>query len=88
MIVLVLALLSIVTAGALVVAYVAYPQRGHAIPRAGRLSRALDGLVDRVGLDPDDDEAMQGGHLTELRERRRTSVQRTAVRAPDGSPLP
>ncbi|MBA2640687.1 MAG: hypothetical protein H0U77_12040 [Nocardioidaceae bacterium] len=62
------ALLAIVVVAALVVAFVAYPQRGLAIPRAGWLSRALQGLVDRTGMDPDVDEAVDGGALTELGE--------------------
>ncbi len=80
MLILFLSLVPIVATGGLVVAYVAYPQRGQAIPGAGWLSRALQGAVDRAGLDPDDDEATQGGHLTELREQRRAADGDRAVR--------
>ncbi len=77
------ALLAIVVVAALVVAYVAYPQQGRAIPGAGWLSRALQGLVDRTGIDPDVDEAADGGALTELgdqwRDQRRD--QRSAAHA-------
>lgn len=69
MLVLLVSLLLIVTAGGLVVAYVAFPQRGRAIPRAGWLSQAMQRAVDRVGIDPDDDEAARGGHLAGRRPR-------------------
>lgn len=77
----VLALLAIVVVAALVVAYVAYPQQGRAIPRARWLSRGLHRLVERTGLDPDDEEATAGGSLHEVgaqwRDQRRA---RAAVR--------
>jgi len=68
MLLLALALLMILAVATLVVAFVAYPLQGRAIPRAPRLSAALQGLVDRTGLDPDEDEAVTGGSLTGLRE--------------------
>ena len=76
MLLLVLALLAIVAVATLVVAYVAYPQQGRAIPRASRLSRGLQGLVDRTGLDPDDREATTGGSLNEWRDERRNRAPR------------
>jgi hypothetical protein len=69
MLLIVLASLAILAVATLVVAFVAYPQQGRAIPRARRLSAALQGLVDRTGLDPDEDEAVTGGSLTELGDR-------------------
>lgn len=69
MLLLVLALLGILALATLVVAFVAFPQQGRDIPRARRLSGALQGLVDRTGLDPDEDEAVTGGSLTELGDR-------------------
>ncbi len=85
MVLLALSLLTIVVVAALVVAYVAYPQQGRDLPRAPRLGRALQGLVDRTGLDPDEDEAATGGSLREwtvqrkdLRDQRRDVEQRTA----------
>ena len=69
MLLIVLASLAILAVATLVVAFVAYPQQGRAIPRARRLSAALQGLVDRAGLDPDEDEAVTGGSLTELGDR-------------------
>lgn len=69
MLLLVLAVSGILALATLVVAFVAYPQQGRDIPRARRLSAALQGLVDRTGLDPDVDEAVTGGSLTELHER-------------------
>lgn len=66
-------LLVIVAVASLVVAFVAYPQRGKVIPRAPRLSGALQGVVDRTGVDPHEDEAVGGGALTALRRPRRTT---------------
>ena len=63
-----LVVLAIVVIASLVVAFVAYPQQGRTIPRASRLSRALQRLVDRTGLDPDEDEAATGGSLGELHD--------------------
>ncbi len=83
MLLLVLALLAIVVIAALVVAYVAYPQQGRAIPRASRLSDALQGMVDRTGLDPDDREATTGGSLNELHDRWREGRRNRVVREQD-----
>lgn len=74
MLVLFVALLIILAAAGLVVAYVASPRRGAPIPRTSGLTRQLRQLVDRIGLDPDADEAAQGGALTELREQRRADA--------------
>ena len=68
-----LVLLAIVAVASLVVAFVAYPQRGRVIPRAPRLSEALQGVVDSTGVDPHEDEAVGGGALTELRRQRGTT---------------
>lgn len=48
-----LAMLLAVAASALVGAYVAYPQRGHDLPGAPRLSRELARAAARAGLDDD-----------------------------------
>ena len=68
-----LVLLAIVAVASLVVAFVAYPQRGKVIPRAPRLSEVLQGVVDRTGVDPSEDEAAAGGALTRLRRKRGTA---------------
>lgn len=68
-----LVLLAILVMASLVVAFVAYPQRGKVIPRAPRLSGALQGVVDRTGVDPHEDEAAGGGALTQLRRHRATA---------------
>ena len=71
MVLLALSLLLIVVVATLVVAFVAYPQQGRAIPNAPWLSRFLQRVVDRTGLDPDEDEAATGGSLSGLQVRRR-----------------
>ena len=91
MLLLVLVLLAIVVLACVVVAVVAYPQRGGEIPRASRLSDALQGVVDRTGLDPDDDEAATGGSLNELHEQWRDGRRnRQSREQPDriGDPAP
>jgi len=71
MVLLALSLLLIVVVAALVVAFVAYPQQGRDIPKAPWLTGALQRLVDRTGLDPDEDEAATGGALSGMQARRR-----------------
>ena len=66
-------------------------QRGREIPRDSRLSNALQGLVDRTGLDPDDDEAATGGSLNELHEQWRDGRRNRLTREPAdriGDPAP
>ena len=67
LLVLICSLIAVVTA-VVVVAYVAFPHQGRTIPRAPRLTRALQGAVDRAGLDPDSDEAAHGGSLVSLQQ--------------------
>ena len=72
-----------VAAAVVVVAYVAFPHQGRTIPRAPRLTRAIQGAVDRAGLDPDDDEAAHGGSLTSLQQQwaERRAADKAAHRA-------
>ncbi len=69
MVLLAFSLLLIVVVASLIVAFVAYPQQGRAIPNAPWLTGALQRLVDRTGLDPDEDEAATGGSLSGLQVR-------------------
>ena len=81
MVLLALSLLSIVVVATLVVVFVAFPQQGRTIPNAPWLTGALQRLVDRTGLDPDEDEAATGGSLNEFqvqwRDQRRERASRT-----------
>ncbi len=82
MVLLALSLLLIVVVATLVVVFVAFPQQGRTIPNASWLTGALQRLVDRTGLDPDEDEAATGGSLNEFqvqwRDQRRERVSRTS----------
>jgi hypothetical protein len=80
LLVLICLLIAVVTA-VVVVTYVAFPHQGRSIPRAPRLTRALQGAVDRAGIDPDSDEAAHGGSLTSLQQQwtERRSEQRAAA---------
>ena len=49
-------MLGILLAAALVVTYVAYPQRGREVPAAPWLGEALDRTASRLGLEDADDE--------------------------------
>ena len=81
MVLLALSLLLIVVVATLVVVFVAFPQQGRSIPSAAWLTRALQRLVDRTGLDPDEDEAATGGSINEFqvqwRDQRRERASRT-----------
>ena len=56
MLVVVLAMLLIVFAGALVVAYVAFPARGREVPHAAWLGPALERAAGRIGVDEQDEQ--------------------------------
>jgi hypothetical protein len=56
MIVISLTMLVIVLAAVLIVAYFAYPHRGHPVPRFPRLGPALDRAGDRLGIHEGDPE--------------------------------
>ncbi len=91
MLLLALALLAIIALATLVVVFVAYPQQDRAMPRATRLSGSLQRLVDRTGLDPDENEAATGGTLTELHEQWRDGRRHQVPREQDdsvGGPAP
>lgn len=83
MLVVLICVLVAVMAAVAVVAYVAFPHQGRTIPRASWLTRALQGAVDRAGIDPDDDEAAHGGSLTSLQQQwaERRSADKASHRA-------
>lgn len=56
MIVVALAMLFIVVAGALLVTYVAFPARGLPVPCVAWLGPALERAAGRIGIDEQDDE--------------------------------